>query len=157
MALTGDGARLALASADMAQAAAAAELLMGNVDAGDASIARALETAISVCYARPWLSSNNWGRLKKAWLPDDNGERDLHNQLVDLRKQTYAHNDTAGGRAPSATFSAPDVLYGVGEAWRPLDRLVLPAIVSLCRKQQLRFFEGAAEEATIQRKASHVR
>ena len=64
--LTPEQARLALASTDMRQAAAAARLLP---ELHDFHARRALETAISVCYARPWIRSNRGGKLKDKWLP----------------------------------------------------------------------------------------
>jgi hypothetical protein len=53
--------RLRLAEADMAQVAAAADTLMHEHLNGD--LCRALETAIAVCYARPFGSSNQVGVL----------------------------------------------------------------------------------------------
>ena len=58
--------QIALALSDMRQAAAAARLLEKQVDV---HARRALETAISTCYARPWIASNNGGKLKAKWRP----------------------------------------------------------------------------------------
>jgi hypothetical protein len=91
------------ASIDMRQAEAAARLLDRQ---GDVHVRRALETAIAVCYARPWLESNRDGKLKKRWLPNGAEELRLHDLLMDLRKRTYAHNDPTGGRRSLATLEA---------------------------------------------------
>ena len=64
--LTPEQERLALAISDMQQAAAAARLLD---PVPDFHARRALETAISVCYARPWLPSNHGGKLKDSGFP----------------------------------------------------------------------------------------
>ena len=56
---------LVLASADMKQAAAAARQLQRTFDI---HTSRALETAIAVCYWRPF-SNNCLGTLEDRWLP----------------------------------------------------------------------------------------
>ena len=68
----------------------------------DVHARRAFETAVSVCYARPWIDSNQGGTLKRKRLPGGWPNRDLHHRLLKLRRKTYAHTDTAGGRKPLA-------------------------------------------------------
>ena len=84
---------------DMRQAAAAARVLP---ELHDFNARPALETAISVCYARPWIPSNLGGKLKDKWLPAAGPDHDLHRRLVEPRRKTYAHTDPAGGRTVSA-------------------------------------------------------
>jgi hypothetical protein len=90
--LTPEQERLALALSDMRQAAAAARLADQQLD----HHARlALDTAISVSYARPWIDSNRAGKLKSKWLPPTGPDRDLHERLLNLRHKSYAHTDPA--------------------------------------------------------------
>jgi hypothetical protein len=126
--------RLTLANSDMRQAAAAARLLETQTDFHTRS---ALETAISVCYARPWLKSNQLGKLKDKWLPTTGADRDLHELLLDLRHKTYAHTDPAGGRK-----AILDSGGGVGEERLPLRRDLVPAIFDLCNRQAARFMQA---------------
>jgi hypothetical protein len=140
-ALSGEERRLALANIDMRQAEAAARLLDRQVDV---HVRRALETAIAVCYARPWLESNRDGKLKKRWLPNGAEELRLHDLLMDLRKRTYAHNDPTGGRRSLATLEA-GVVTATGEEWIPLPRKDLDPIAELCARQAKRFQAGLAD------------
>src|SRR5262245_52415108 len=111
--LTPEQERRALAISDMRQAAAAARLLN---EQDDFHARRALETTISVSYTRPWLDSNQGGKLKAKWLPDPGPDRDLHDRLVSLRHKAYAHTDPAGGRRGLAHVGPGNVL-GIGEQW----------------------------------------
>jgi hypothetical protein len=142
IALTPEHERLALAISDMRHAAAAARLLDKQ---DDFHARRALETAISVSYARPWLASNRSGKLKAKWLPAAGPDRDLHNRLLDLRHKTYAHTDPAGGRSGLAHVG-PDNVLGIGEQWIPLDAKDLPAIADLCDRQAERFQQALVDE-----------
>jgi hypothetical protein len=121
---------------DMLQAAAAAGLL-DDPPLDDAYRRRALETAISVCYARPWIDSNKSGKLRKKWLPEADDDRTRHRRLLDLRHKTNAHTDPDGGRQAIAQF-AHNVL-GLGEEWIPLPVSEAAAIVNLCETQAWRF------------------
>ncbi len=141
--LTPEQERLALAINDMRQAAAAARLLNQQAD-GHAR--RALETAISVCYARPWLPSNLGGKLRDKWRPADAPDRDLHKRLLNLRHKTYAHTDPAGGRKGLAHIEPAENVLGIGEQWMPLRPGELPAIADLCDRQAARFREALVNE-----------
>ena len=136
-ALNGEERRLALAILDMRQAEAAARLLGRQSDVHER---RALETAIAVCYARPWLDGNKDGKLKSRWLPTGTDLR-LHELLIDLRMRTYAHNDPTGGRKSVATIEA-GVVTSTGEEWIPLPRKDLDLIAELCSRQAKRFQAG---------------
>ena len=89
--------------------------------------------------------------LKKKWLPEDDAGLELHEKLGGLRHQTYAHTERNGTRAPSVTYAigyeGETKSLAVGEAWIPLPREVLPAIITLSERQHARFFAGAAAEA----------
>jgi len=101
----------------MLQAAAAARLLNQE---DDFHARRALETAISVSYARPWIDSNRGGKLKAKWLPADDLDRDLHNRLLDLRHKTYAHTDPAGGRSARAHVGPDTFLASARSGFRSM-------------------------------------
>jgi hypothetical protein len=133
--LTPEQERLVLAMYDMRQAAAAALILEQQADF---PARRAIETAISVCYARPFIDSNQGGKLKKKWLPADGPDRELHNRLVKLRHKTYAHTDPAGGRKAFAELGHEGVL-GIGEQLNLLPREEASAIIALCVRQEARF------------------
>jgi hypothetical protein len=145
--LTPEQQRLALAVSDMRQAAAAARLLNQQEDF---HARRALETAISVCYARPWIDSNRGGKLKAKWRPTAGPDRDLHNRLLDFRHKTYAHTDPTGGRSALADVGPGNVL-GIGEQWIPLNANDLPAIADPCDRQAARFQQALADEIDVAR------
>src|SRR5688572_12411444 len=90
---------LLLAASDMDQAAAAARALE---DAEDGPLARALETAMAVCYMRAFTKSS-LGTLPKEFVPTEPGEAERHASLKRLRDQFYAHTDMASGRQAQVT------------------------------------------------------
>jgi hypothetical protein len=106
--------------------------------ASDVHERRALETAISVCYARPWLGSNRVGKLRNKWLPAAGCDRDLHKRLLELRRKTYAHTDPDGGRTALAQLG-PGNIASIGEQWMPLRGDELPESADLCERQAARF------------------
>jgi hypothetical protein len=139
--LTLDQERLVLAILDMGQAAAAARILDQQ---RDLQARRAIETAISVCYARPWLYSKGRGKLKKKWRPPNGPERDLHKRLLELRHITYAHTDVTGGREPFVQRGSEAL--AIGEKWKSLPPGETPAIVDLCERQEARFRQALEDE-----------
>ena len=100
----------------MNQVAAAAAALQGERLNGD--LCRALETAIAVCYSRPYGGSNRVGVLGNEWLPEDPGDLAVHARLLELRDQVYAHTDRTDARDITDVFG--DGFYA--EEWRPLRR-----------------------------------
>jgi hypothetical protein len=132
--------RLWLAESDMRQAVMAAEAWAGEV--GD--LARVLETALAVCYWRPF-GKNGIGRLSKTWAPTDPAHREIHELLRLLRNEVYAHSDWSSARG----IEDLGALYGrelagrYVEGWRPLkEEFVLKAQV-LATKQGARFKTAA--------------
>jgi hypothetical protein len=126
----------------MLQAAAAARIL-NRQDNLEARLA--LETAISVCYARPWIGSNRGGKLKeKKWLPRGGSDRELHDRLLKLRRQTYAHTDPAGGRKAFAQRGSEGGL-AIG-ARMSLSVGDLPAIIALCERHEAIFRQALEDE-----------
>jgi hypothetical protein len=128
---------LTLAIGDMRQAAA--RLLDKQIDV---HARRALETAISVCYARPWIASNQSGKLKDRWLPSVGADRNLHDMLLELRRSAYAHSDPAGGRKARLDD-------GIGEEWIPLRRDLLSS-----DRRSMRSAERAVHAGTRRRSPS---
>jgi hypothetical protein len=130
--------RLVMAEADMRMAAAAARLLQQTEEVYRS---RALETAIVVCYMRPFTKSNTVGALGRKWHPKDDAGRRLHRSLYSARNSTHAHTDLISYRKAVNTaallgdYTASARRYA--EEWRPLDRAVLPALVP--------FFEARAD------------
>lgn len=151
--LSGEAAMLVLAFSDMRQAEAAARALSELPDAEDGgALARALETAIAVCYYRPFDAKNKTGFLRKNWRPEREEGREVHRQLRKLRMQVYAHTDPAGGRKGSAIFSTGDAgeigeTVTLAEEWLPIPRGDLPAIIATCHEQAARFTIAAYKAA----------
>jgi hypothetical protein len=137
---------LLLAASDFDQAAAAARALKGEQD--DLGLMRALETAIVVCYARAF-STSNLLRLGAKHKPADSlSDSLLHKYLEDRRDTTYAHTDPAGGRRASLRFAAQEgqvVTVEWREDWIPFDRARIGPVIDLCARQALRFRTEAAE------------
>jgi hypothetical protein len=106
-------ARFRFAEKDMELAGHAAVGLIMAVDGRGAArvFARVIETGMVVTYVRPFLPSNDAG-LPKGWLPKAKAERELHDELIQLRSEYHAHADHTSQRGL-------DIL-SVGEFGRPL-------------------------------------
>src|SRR5438128_10835744 len=87
---------LYLAASDMEQAIAAAKAL--DAESENLELMRALETAIAACYARPFTKGSMVVRLKASKWVSAGAERQLHDALMELRNQVYAHTDVSSGR-----------------------------------------------------------
>jgi hypothetical protein len=147
---------LVLAASDMRQAAAAARALENehqNVDR-----MRALETAVVVCYWRPFATANTVRLDPGRSLPADEGGKRAHEILKTLRDKVFAHTDRVIeidgrklrprdiarfedllGDLSEIDWSDPDSPLMFTESWHPLDREALPAIVALAEAQEMRF------------------
>jgi hypothetical protein len=120
--------RSRLAQNDLRQVIAAATALKDEHLNGD--LCRALETAIVICYARPFTKSNVIGPIKESLVPPD--LRALHNDLIRARNKVYAHTDLTDARdvvdvGALLELDAP----AYAEQWRPLDRDGLVDILRL--------------------------
>lgn len=133
----------------MRQAAAAAEHLSAEHLNGD--LCRALETAIVVCYTRPFASGNKAGTLGSEWAPPAPELVPLHDLLLDARNKVYAHNDRTGARGirdVRELVDLEDEWPAAGgtifaEEWIPIRRDALPTIVLLAKAQAARFIVEA--------------
>jgi hypothetical protein len=86
------------ASSDMHQVIAACDALEQLEPAEEPNLVRALETAIVVCYCRAFTQSK-LRQLDRTFAPPrKTPERELHRNLMTLRKKAYAHTDPEGGR-----------------------------------------------------------
>ncbi len=54
----------------------------------------AFVTALVVSYARAFTKSYGWPSLPDGILPEDQGSKVLHEQLIKLRHEVYAHSDS---------------------------------------------------------------
>jgi hypothetical protein len=154
--LVNDLRRFRLAQSDMQQVVAAATHLASEHLNGD--LCRALETAIVICYARPFDGRNAVGRLGDEFVPTDAVPRRIHQELLRLRDKVYAHTDRTDARDVvdlGQEFDLQSPLYA--EQWRPLDRRVLAGIIHLAVEVEGRLREAAAErEAKLAAKLSDV-
>jgi hypothetical protein len=144
---------LRFAVSDMRQTIAAAQTLAAERENGD--LRHALETAIAVCYARPWCHRGGLGALAARWLPSPGASRVIHDALLRFRHQVYAHSDGVGSDGRGII----DVWQFLGfvripalgefthftEQWYPIPREWLLLIIELATTQQRRFEEGLVE------------
>ena len=124
---------LLLGSGDMAQAAAAAEALQQTESSEP--LARALETAMAVCYMRPFTRSTLWSLEELA--PTEGAAGVVHADLKKLRNLVYAHTDRRGGRQAEFVqleFEGEMVSAVSKEMWRPYPRENLPIVIDLCSR-----------------------
>jgi hypothetical protein len=145
--LTNQQTALLLAASDMDQATAAAHAL---VDEPDGVLARALETAIAVCYMRPFTGGPP-GRLPDAYLPTGSPDGRYHSELKVLRDKVYAHTDKTSGRKTSLSAAAREgdvVSVRWREDWLPLDREALPSLID--------FFERLRDTYRSEAASIHV-
>jgi hypothetical protein len=129
-ALEGRKRLLLLGASDMEQVIAAAVALEAQEESETPNFAltRALETAVAVCYWRPFSQRNTMGHLQKS----DAEDSQLHALMETFRNQVYAHTDTSSGR------TAEIGLHGMilSEAWwAPVDNH-LPAIIEAATRQR---------------------
>jgi hypothetical protein len=114
---------------------------------------RALETAIAVCYWRPF-TKGSIGQLDPVddGPPEATGFGDLHRALEIMRNRAYAHTDKASGR--DADIVEPVTERGIAgnaltETWWAFPREWLPDVIALAEGQRERF---RAEAFAIQRR-----
>jgi Phage integrase family len=98
---------LLLAGSDMDQAAAAARALQSETEY---LLARALETAIAVCYMRASTRSSLM-TLPPEFVPTGDPDAKIHTELKAVRDKVYAHTDKAGSR--SASINVETVADGI--------------------------------------------
>jgi hypothetical protein len=137
-------ARFAFAESDMYQASAAARLLLLQ-GPDDVHAARALETAMVICYARPFGRNNGIGPLPVKYAPQDERGRAMHDVLLMLRSKAYAHTDAESGREITniTGMGGGKARDRYGERWFSINRDAIPATIELCEAQADRFIDAA--------------
>jgi hypothetical protein len=135
---------LLLAASDMRQAAAAARALEHEADA---DLARALETAMMVCFMRPFTKSDL--QVPKRFFPTGE-DRDHLENIKAHRDMVYAHSDDEGGRwARPVSYVVGDGQIGMQfrEGWNAINRAAVPDFVALCERieQSFHVTAGAIE------------
>jgi hypothetical protein len=141
---------LILASADMDEATAAAQAIKAlrqtKVELPQHLLIRALEAGMFVCYARPFTRSN-LGQLKPSDVP--RGKRVLHERLLRLRKQVYAHTDKVPERTADVVRKGTDtrgrVMLDLTVHTADVPVELLDDVISLCTTQARTFVEKAGE------------
>jgi hypothetical protein len=127
----------------MDQAAAAARALETE---DEYLLARALETAIAVCYMRPF-TKGSLGELPPSFVPAADPDARYHAELKTLRNKVYAHTDKAGGRSASMNVDAVDeglVTFAHRDVWFPIERGALPTLIDFFARQAGHFRREAA-------------
>jgi len=129
-----------LAESDMEQAAAAATSLQRVHWSG---LRRALETAVAVCYARPFTEGTDLDRKK--WAPRERSANELHWSLIELRNTLYAHTEPDTGRREIIDLGRifiDDIEISsriYGEQYYSIPAEILLAIVALAEERQATF------------------
>jgi hypothetical protein len=105
---------LLLAAIDMEQVIQAAEAIQRELQSSSPRLQfiRALETAVAVCYWRPFSASNTVGCLRHK----DAEDPDLHKEMKRIRNQVHAHTQTSwwaeGGRGEPRDFPGAETKRG---------------------------------------------
>jgi hypothetical protein len=144
------------AASDMAQTIASCDMLEHERE--DSHRARALETALVVCYCRAFTESTLKRLSSRSFAPKKGTEhRKIHDVLWRLRQKVYAHTDSGGGRSIEnlAVEIDGEIAHVTHvERWHPLDRRLLPAIRRLCEEQGTRLrLEAVRLDGAIRREA----
>jgi hypothetical protein len=129
----------------MEQAVEAARAIQHEADreaAGEepnVELLRALETAVAVCYWRPFTQSSI-GRLDPVadGPSEESGLGELHRRLRRMRDKVYAHTDEEAGRDVTVRDLGPGTSF-ITEGWEPLPRDWLPSVIALAEGQADRF------------------
>jgi hypothetical protein len=138
---------LLLAASDVTQAQAALHALEN--EPYNVMLRRALETAISVCYARAFTKST-LKRLSDEYAPTpDDPNHELHLLLCEHRNKVYAHTDKESGRSSSVRWETTESDVATWtewqETWTPFPRDLYPRFHELFQAQRNRFLdEGVA-------------
>jgi hypothetical protein len=133
---------LLLAASDMDQAIAAATALLEEDQ--DGALARAYETALVVCYMRPFMSGS--GRLPNRYIPKADAKV-VHDGLRKVRHEIYAHTSEASGRTTEMQIESEGEIFNLSwrEQWLPLSRDDVRVALSLFEQQRDLFRQDACE------------
>jgi hypothetical protein len=128
---------LLLGADDMDQTAEAAHAIDREHRSGNPNLQliRALETAVVVCYWRPFSQSNSMGHLRAK----DALDASLHKAMGRMRNSVYAHIDASSGRTAGITpHTTTEGVQGLAftESWWALPAEWFPQIVKIAATQR---------------------
>jgi hypothetical protein len=144
--------RFRFAASDMGLVVGAADALVDARERHGPARAyeRIIETGMVVTYARPFLPSNEAG-IGESWWPKDPDDRELHDELVDLRNEYHAH----AGHAPHRRLENTTAIFGddgrpmFAESWEELPAWKLRALVDLAGRLKAKF-DAEAERLDVE-------
>jgi hypothetical protein len=122
---------LLLGASDMTQAIAAARALQVE---SDGTLARVFETAMVVCFMRPFTGSL---RLPEEYGRPGPGDAEFFRDIKRLRDKVYAHTDEGTGREAShvtVEYKGEIVNLGWKEAWTSFPRDRLEFFIGICER-----------------------
>jgi hypothetical protein len=136
---------LYFASMDMGQAHLAA---VSIPDPAYSRVRSLLEAALAVGYARPFTRSDAGMKLDPEWKPEGPDDLALHDGLIDLRHQVYAHTDDNEYRY---VLSAAATIDGVSDVpalfiTRRLDDEWVALAAQMILRQRGRFMRARVAE-----------
>jgi hypothetical protein len=110
--------------------ARAAALMRSSEEIADRDLRHAIDTGMTVAYARSFTNDNKGRSLDRALDgPDDDALRDIHDRLLAMRDEFYAHNDT---NSPRQEIVEGPIAFS---SWPEISPHVFPEIVALCDAQ----------------------
>jgi hypothetical protein len=133
---------LLLAEDDMLEARAAAEAIQ---TADHLHLRWALDTALSVAYARAFTKSTICTLDRDEYRPVDPALAEIHDLLIETRDSRYAHTDKDGGREATLTLLLRSGLEAMRWNRLLLPSLRIPEAIALCDEQRDRFRDAARE------------
>jgi len=136
---------LLLGGSDMDQAMAAAKALE---DTQDAHLARALETAMTICFMRPFTASDL--QVPSKFFPEAGEGEDAFWAVKALRDKVYAHTDDHGGRTAgpiTVDFGEEIINLSWQEGWVPFPRDRIARFIAICEevRDNMRIGAGAIQ------------
>jgi hypothetical protein len=129
---------LLLGAFDMDQVAEAVHAIDEQLRSGNPNLQliRALETALVVCYWRPFSQSNSKGHLR----PGDAHDAELHAAMKRMRDSAHAHIDKESGRSAGISHltTEKDGVEGIAftESWWGLPDEWASQIVAIAGAQR---------------------
>ncbi len=105
----------------------------------------AYTTALVISYARPFTESRGWPRIPKRLLPYDQEQKALHERILTLRNEVYAHTDVEKRNVrpfklfghPSAIEMLPDMRFTKEETEKIMQMIRLATEAISIRLAQL--------------------
>lgn len=91
----------------------------------------AFVTALVVGYARPFTKSYGWPDLPQEYHPGAQGHQQLHDRLMNLRHQVYAHSDSQHHHVEPVPIGTERIAEIIGEPYRRLTKAECEEFVSM--------------------------